>query len=273
MSDRPFFIYWNELSFPDAITAATLREGNVWRERAQTAFRALQQTFRVRKDCRVLFVKGVFHNHVADRPFQSWLEEWLGKDSYRQLRHKASQPVAVSVPVHDLECELVFAHRGGEGLTRAHLTETWVWSLGNPDTCCDGVQIDAEKTFIDSSEVLLVQVPNLAREEHVLHWTSQLETWGAVISPNYVLAQFDNYKVIMYPFDHGYAHVHVHTVAESGLNSKYRVDVFEALTDDSSHLRPEGLDTKMAAWIEVHREQLLISWKQCQRGANPLKLN
>lgn len=274
MSERPFFIYWNELSFPSTVTADSLRENNIWRERAQQAFKALQKAIRLRKDCRIMFAKGSLRAHIGDRPLQSWLEEWLGKDSYRLIIGRVSQPDADGnhVAVHELECELVCLQRSGEGLTRAHLAETWVWSVGNSEAGCEREHVDAQKTVIDPTKLLplAVQVPNLATEDHVTHWEDRLDTWGEVTSGNYVIYQLGEYNIIMYSLDHAPPHVHVHTVVNSRLNAKYRIDVFEVLTDTRDH--PPGLDALMTTWIEGNREHLLRSWRQCKRGAKPLKL-
>lgn len=270
MSDRLLLIHWNELSIPAHVTADQLETDPRWKQLALSALQALLEVLKARPDCRISFTRGILHGHVGDRPLQSWLETWLGKDKWRKLRGRAVQPTAtVFAPAHTLECELSCNGRCGEGITRAHIAETWAWSIGSEDTGSAGDSIRAVKTTIHADEATDVEVSNLASQQHFNLWLDDLLGWGQAVSSNHVISDFEGYKVIMYPFDHGYPHIHVHAHDDERLNAKYRVDVFEPLTKQ----RPAGLDAMMETWIEERRGQLIESWRRCQAGLFPIKIH
>lgn len=269
MTDRPLLLHWNELSVPVELSATELNTDPRWRHLAETAFQAFQDVLRVRPDCRISFTKGSFHGHIADRPLQSWLEIWLGKDKLRKLRGRAVQPMTpILPPIHSLECELSCNGLRGEGITRAHIADTWAWSMGSAETGSAEDSIQAVKTSIDAEGNANVNVTNLASRQHFDRWQDDLQVWGKSVSNNHVIAFLDRYLVIMYPLDHGYPHIHVQIRDDDRLNAKYRVDVSEPLTKQ----RPAGLDLLIEPWIAQRREQLLLSWDRCQAGGFPLKL-
>lgn len=269
MTDRLLLLHWNELSIPSNATATELQANPQWAQMTQAALVTFLKVLDVRPDCRISFSKGVFHGQVADRPLQSWLEEWLGKDRFRKLRSRAVQPFSQQIPpLHELECELSCNGNCGEGITRAYVADSWTWGVASEITGAGGHSIRALKTSINTNVSADVDVRNLASEDHFDHWSSCLVVWGQVISTNHVVASLGRYHVIMYPFDHGYPHIHVHAQDEQRINVKYRVDIFEPLTSD----RPPGLDFLIEPWIAEHREQLFQSWQRCQAGSFPLKL-
>lgn len=269
MTDRLLLLHWNELSFPANVSADELQEDPRWAQQAQAALATFRHVLQVRPDCRVSFTKGAFHGHVAGRPLQSWLEIWLGKDHWRRLRARVVQPAAQEQqPIHALECELTCNGQSGEGITRAHIADSWTWSVASEATGSAAHLIRAIKTAIHSNVPVDVDVPNLASEEHSKRWANDLAVWGKALSDSHVVAVLDRYKIIMYPFDHGYPHIHVHTHDDPRLNAKYRVDKFEVMTNG----HPVALDALVEPWIDRYQHQLIQSWNRCQAGAFPLKL-
>lgn len=269
MTGRILLLHWNELCFPENITSNDLFFDLKWKERAEDALKAAVEAFRVRPDCRISFTKGIFHSDVAGRPFQSWLETWLGKDRFRQLRSKAVQPTSTLLPpVYEFDCELTLLGRSGEGITRAHISETWAWSFSCDEVGTEQATLQTQKTSIETNSVTQVEVQNLAIETHVAHWRDRLDVYGHTVSHNNLISEIGRYQIIMYPLDHGYPHIHVHVKDEPRVNVKYRVDVFEPLTSN----RPDDLDQIMQTWVPEMQNQLLTSWDRCQRGAFPLKL-
>ena len=129
-------------------------------------------------------------------------------------------------------------------------------------------EIQAEKTTIHNNACIQVSVRNLACVPHGERWADEFAEWGMRPSENHVIAEVDGFLVIMYPLDHGYAHVHVQARDEPSLNAKYRVDKFEPLTTRN----PPGLDGMMGAWIAQHHGVLIQSWARCQAGKFPLQL-
>lgn len=269
MAERMLILHWNEISVPDDAAPEDLERNAAWAELARNAFDSFFRAQKARPDARISFSRGAFHGHVAGRPFQSWMEHWLGKERMQKLKARAVQPLQHGQPaVEQLDCEISVVGRCGEGITRAHLAESWAWSLGTPATGAAGDEIQADKTTIDNAATTKVAVRNLACVRHGERWANDLAEWGTRPSDNHVIAEVDGLVFIMYPFDHGYAHIHVHARDKPSLNAKYRVDKFEPLTN----MNPPGLDGVMEAWIAEHREPLMQSWVRCQAGKYPLKL-
>ncbi|WP_186215086.1 DUF4160 domain-containing protein [Burkholderia gladioli] len=266
MPERLLILHWNELSFPAGITAEDLLTDLQWKARAVTALRAIRAATQVRPDCRISFTRGVFHGEVGGRPFLSWLETWLGRDGLRFLQGRAVQPILE--PIYAIGCEVSCNGRAGEGITRAHLAESWAWSLSHSDSGSDGVLIVGQKILIDQQDEIAVEVANLAADAHVLHWKNALSTYGRVLSENHVIAELGRYTIIMYPLDHGYPHIHVHSRDDGSMNAKFRIDLFEPLTDE----HPKELNTLLEQWVQERKEGLTVSWKRCQEGCFPLKL-
>lgn len=240
MRDRPLFLHWNELSIPADVTANELQTNPQWASQARVALATFNKVRQVRSDCRISLTKGAFHGQVAGRPLQSWLEIWLGKDRWRQLSVKVVQPPMAHdlPPVNQLECELSCNGQCGEGMTRAHIADSWTLSVASEATKFSGDVIRASKTVIDSDAPIDVDVPNLATEDHFERWAEDLEAWGEQLSNNHIVSVLGGYQIIMYPLDHGHPHIHVHVNDDPRLNAKYRVDKFEALTNGN----PSELD-------------------------------
>ncbi|RQO60566.1 hypothetical protein DBR47_09445 [Paucibacter sp. KBW04] len=269
MSDRLLLLHWNEISVPQNATPEDLETNPRWPKLARSAMDEFFKAQKLRPDVRISFSRGFFHGIVAERPFLSWLELWLGKERAQKLKGRAVQPMQQGVPPFaELDCELSVLGRPGEGVTRAHLADTWAWSLALPETGAIDSMIRADRVSVEHDQVTEVEVRNLASDPHAENWADEFSTWGQTVSANHVIAQVDGLLFIMYPLDHGHPHLHVHAQDDSSLNAKYRVDKFEALTSRN----PAGLDAKMGAWIAEHRNALLKSWERCQAGKFPLKL-
>lgn len=269
MSDRLLLLHWNEISVPHNATPEDLETNPRWAQLARSAMDEFFKAQKLRPDVRVSFSRGLFHGLVAGRPLQSWLELWLGKERAQKLKGRVVQPLQLGMPpIEALDCELSVLGRPGEGVTRAHLADTWAWSLALPETGAIDPIIRAERLSIGHDEVTQVEVRNLASDSHTDGWADELAAWGLTVSTNHVIAQVDGHLFIMYPLDHGHAHLHVHAQDAPSLNAKYRIDKFEALTNRN----PAGLDAKMETWIAEHRDDLLKSWSRCQAGKFPLKL-
>lgn len=269
MEKRTLLLHWNEISVPNDAVPDDLERNSTWSKLAQSAFDSFFCAQKARPDVRISFSRGVFHGHIAGKPFLSWLEHWLGRERAQKLKSRAVQPFDHGqLPIEQLDCELSVGGRSGEGITRAHLTESWAWSLGVPEMGASEDEISADKTTINDNASIQVVVRNLATLQHGDRWMHELSEWGLHLSANHVIAEVDNLMIIMYPFDHGYAHIHVKAHNEPSLNAKYRIDKFESLTVNN----PLGLDGFMKSWIAEHRESLVQSWARCSSGKHPLRL-
>jgi hypothetical protein len=211
VAERMLLLHWNEISVPDDAVPEDLERNPAWAALARSAFESFFRAQKARPEIRISFSRGVFHGQVAGRPFQSWLELWLGKERMQKLKARAIQPPQHAQPTTDqLDCELSVGGRAGEGITRAHLAESWAWSLGIQATGAAGYEIQADKTTIDSDAAIQVNVRNLACVPHGERWVRELAEWGMHPSANHVIAEVNGLLFIMYPLDHGYAHIHVH---------------------------------------------------------------
>jgi len=197
------------------------------------------------------------------------MDNWLGRDRWRKLRLNSIQPTAPThQPTHTLDCELQCNGIGGEGLTRAYISDSWAWSLATTSTHSNEHKIDAKKTSIEQEPEREVEVKNLASEKHVAHWTEKLGSWGEQLSNNHVIANIDRYIVVMYPLDHGHPHIHIRSLDDAQLNAKYRIDEFEPLTNKQS----KTLDQTIQRWVERNHTLLTQSWTRCSAGNFPLKV-
>lgn len=272
ISERPFFIHWNELSFGIGTDESAPISTVVLGLRVSQAFKTFQAVLKIRSDCRLLVQRGTLSSLIMGRPYGNWIEQFLGKDGFRRLRSKISQPEddTEALDMHELDCELSCGKLRGEGLTRAHLASSWVWSFGSVEAQCDGTVVSAEKILISSAEVIVVEVPNLAILDHAAHWNLQLENWGRTVAASSIIAIVEGYQFIMYPSDHWPPHLHVHMSSIPWLNAKYRIDKFEVLNPEKN--RPSGLDNLVENWISKNIANLMVSWERCKRGDMPLRI-
>jgi hypothetical protein len=269
---KPLTIYWNELSLPIDLVQEDLIENGPWSERASSVYEALQCVWRIQPRARISVDKGRLHTYIFGKHIFSWLELWLGKDRVRRL--KGSRLIQsdneVAALLNEFECEVSFGGVVGDGLTRAHIAETWVWSLGNAKTATDVVSISAQESKLDVNgdlESQVVSIPNLAEVAHAQHWGHNIAAWDQVESNNCVIGSVDGNSVLMYPFDHGYPHVHVKVTEQPQCVYKYRVDSFMPLASSS-----ETLDDTMRNWVNANSDSLKESWQRCQKGKHPLKI-
>jgi hypothetical protein len=269
---RPLTIYWNELSLPNNLVPEELNENGQWAERAKNVYDALQYVWRIQPRARVSLNKGQLHAYILHQHIFYWLELWLGKDKVRRLKgsrliHSDDDAVAL---LNEFECEVSFAGVVGDGLTRAHIAKSWVWSLGNTNTETDAVNINALESRLNVNGDLISQVvtiQNLADVSHSEYWEQNISAWDQVESNNCVIGSVAGHIVLMYPFDHGYPHVHVKVTEQPQNIYKYRVDSFMPLASTS-----ETLDVAMREWVNENSESLNESWRRCKKGKHPLKI-
>jgi hypothetical protein len=265
MSARILSIHWNELSFADGITPEEL-QSLACRDNALSSANALREIIKDRPHCRISFSRGLFSFNLGGKPFQTWLEYWLGKDLYRRLRAAAIQPCIENLPeIHDLDCELYCNGRAGDGITRAYISETWTWSIGIEGKASMQL-IDAIKSSPDGPDAD-VSVQNIANINHARAWHDQIALWGHTASQNHQICVYRGYQIIMYPLDHGYPHIHIKRDDMPELNAKYRVDAIEELTVNDS-----SLNSVILPWVANNQAALLESWRRCQSGKYPLKI-
>jgi hypothetical protein len=266
---KPLILYWNELCIPVDFSVDEADAGGPWAIRAQNTFEALDRAFRLKSNARVSLTKGKLHAEFAGRSLHVWLEIWLGRDKLRRLKGRVIQPLEYQQEdFTSLECELYLADRIGDGLTRAHLASSWVWSFGNSSTASDREVIRARKISIDALDEVEISVSNIALDKHITYWEDALASWGGKISQNCVISQFTDFQIVMYPLDHGYPHVHVYLNDEPQRIIKYRIDNFEPLTKSN----PDRIDSFMSNWMRSNSLSLLESWRRCQHGAHPLSI-
>lgn len=259
-------LYWNELSFPNATSIVNRLE---CKSQALATFGALDAVFRICPDARVSVAKGAFHAIHEHRTLLAWLESWLGVDRLRRLKGRAIQPGFHGDVDGCLLCEVKVEGAVGSGLTRAYLADTWIWSFGSRDLWIGNPIVRGDATVLQGDNGLFsrcVDIRNVASEEHAHYWRNSLLAWGAKIAASSTIGYVDEMRVMMYPLDHGLPHVHM--VDRDGNMYKYRIDAIEAL-DGAPLEREVGL----LRWIVEHRECLLESWRRCQQGMRPLRVD
>jgi Domain of unknown function (DUF4160) len=271
MNMAPIVLYWNELSFPNDLNEGEFRKEGPWAERTKHAFQALECIFHSQQSARVFFAKGQLHATILEKPLLSWLEIWLGRDKLRRIKGRVIQSTNIDEESGQfLACEVKIGSRLGDGVTRAHLAGSWVWSLGNQATASNGPIIPANEHKLNDSakiDVTEVNISNLACASHFEHWEASIAAWGEQGSESCEISIVNGFRVKMYPFDHGYPHIHVETENPPNSMYKFRIDSFAPLTAS-----PEAVAKLINEWVNQHSESLMQSWKRCKRGLHPLKI-
>lgn len=263
---RPLMIYFNELSSPCAEPDIT--PGAEWRERATTVFQCVREISRRQEDFDLAFVTGHWHGLSGGKPLSQWIKHWIGKGNYQWLLSRVKN---VAPPA--LDCEVRFQNRKADGLTHAHLAESWVLSfpLPNSSWLVPDVAVIELCLGTDGLSERECVIKNLGAVDHVRHWGQELADWGRDLASNNVIATIAGFPLMMYPNDHGYAHVHLvdPSMTKEGRKctlAKYRIDQFERM---EGHPR---WDSEIRPWIERHRTDLLIAWERCQQGGHPVQI-
>lgn len=268
---KPLYVYWNDLSLHGEIVEGELGKDGPWALRAQFAFDALLQVLHLQSKARVSIAKGHLHAELLNRTLLPWLELWLGRDKLRWFKSRIVQPLDLDEPpLHELFAEVTVDKKYGEGITRAHISRSWVWSLGFEVTKSHAATIPATELTLDESgeeNRIDILVSNLATMEHAKHWEDTLSSWGIDGADNCIIGDVSGNQILMYPLDHGYPHIHVKYSVAPERSIKYRVDEFEALTTS-----PADLDVLISPWVEKNLEILLESWRRCKKGLHPLKI-
>lgn len=268
---RLLILYWNELSIPNDLSEGELGANGPWAARALSLYESLRAAWRIQPHARLSVKKGQFHGLIMARPLLSWLELWLGREKVRFIKLNSIQPqLDLEEPIHDLACEVDFNGQVGEGLTRAYLAESWVWSLGHEDTGSHESTILATKLILDNAGDTVsedVVVMNIAEQSHVQHWENAIAGWDEQESPSSVVGCVSGNQVLMYPLDHGYSHIHIKVPGQRISSIKYRVDSCTPLCGTTA-----ALDSLMIPWIRQHSDILMESWRRCQIGLHPLRI-
>lgn len=152
------------------------------------------------------------------------------------------------------------------------MTDSWVASLPRDASIWTNNLIDCDHYSLDEKgeDKILKKcyIKNISQDIHVEHWRDQLRDWGHVIATTNEIAIIEGNPIDMYPLDHGFPHIHMVTVDTPRYTiAKYRVDRFALMEGVPTFNRP------MEQWVQQNRDALLASWKRCQAGEHPFKIN
>lgn len=267
---RRLFLCLNELSMPKEGIA--VNEVQVWREYALAMTRCLLKVASTRPAFSVVVPEGALSVTIAGKPFRVWLSEWMGKKNYTWLQTK----IKPGPPSEEsLEIEVLFQNTPSQGLTLAHLNQTWAVSLAGEGTAWASHTLDAtlQELLADASfQESNCTIKHLGSDDHSDFWAIELGVWGAAAAADYVIGHMGDLDIVMYPNDHAPPHIHLVDAKgkigpKQATVGKYRIDKFGVL---EAHLPS---DAKMRSWVEDHNPQLLASWKGCQIGKPPIRIS
>ena len=266
-------LYLNELSLSNEQAMAV--DKSLWREAFWNLASAIDDAFSVRIDCKLAFPPNSWNAECGESTVAECFRLALSKERYLRVLKRTTH---LSFEEIDLAREVHFGGVPAVGMVLADIAASefgggWVVSLSRTGSPWHALALNATRTVLDESGNAVgpdpCEIANIASAEHVNHWRVSLTDWGHTVSASAHLADVAGHPVVMYsaPLEHGPPHVHLLESRSSPRTlAKFRIDVFE---------RPKGpphWDAEMAAWVELHKEQLLRSWKRCQAGGHPYKL-
>lgn len=268
-------LYFNELCLFKELNEPD--RDDQWAQCVEGFVQVIERILAIRAECRIAFGPGTWHADCGGNSLCERIRQGLSgsKDRYRRLLMKIKQ-----LPKDNIELgrEIRFSGHTTVGLTLADMAANewfhgWAISLSFPNSSWLAPELATQRfTLTEKGELdgpTDCTVGHLSSLDHVLRWHIEIQDWGATVAQSSVLDMIEGHPIVMYsaPLEHEPPHVHLLESPNSHQTlAKYRIDVFE---------RPKGppkWDAVMKIWVSTHREQLLRSWKRCQRGGHPYVL-
>lgn len=267
-------LYFNELSinFEDFPRPANFQ----WRESILNMTAAFEATTKLRNDAVIVFMNGSWHINCDGLPFSVRFKEELrcSRDRYRQILSRIRNPERLE---SDRQVRLV--DKVAIGLMYSEIAsknwdQGWAISLPSGNALWRNKSLPITIETLDEKGELNnpveYHVCHISEVVHVDAWAAQIQDWGSIVGNSSHLAMLDEHPIVMYssPLEHEPPHVHLlQSVNSHHTLAKFEIEPFN---------RPKGpptWDSRMRKWIELHKDQLLSSWRRCQRGGHPYVLN
>src|SRR5258708_2104855 len=113
-----------------------------------------------------------------------------------------------------------------------------------------------------------IDVPNLAKPEHVTIHEELIQELGRDLSSSSIIYEGEDFVLRMYFNDHDPPHFHVMANNDSSETiARFRIKTLDQLTQ-SGRLRP-ALRRKVLDWAESRIDALMGCWQQCRKLRHP----
>lgn len=169
--------------------------------------------------------------------------------------------------------EVRFQGTPGVGLLRAVENKSAILSFAFREVW-DSPKLQASHFKIDESDNVVptdIEVPNLAKPEHVTAHEVLIQTLGTDLSSSSIIYESEDFVLRMYFNDHDPPHFHVMAQHDSSETlARFRINNLDQLTQSAS-LRP-GLRRKIVDWAESRKDPLMRCWCDCRQHRHPATL-
>lgn len=261
---KPLAIYFNEKSLCGTLTQPD------WSQGVEALFDVLNGFLAERPDGDIVFTHDSWNSTCGDRPLAAQFEKMKSgnRTRYQKFRLKVRR---ISRDAQ-LDQEVFWRDETAEGLTLAAVHDSWCFSIAAAHADWAMHQIQARCDVMDESGNLsstACTVKNLANQAHLAAWKTLIQDWGLTVAASSVLDSLKGHDVVMYSFprEHNPPHVHVLHKGSGETLAKYRIE--DGMREDGK----PTLDAEMRVWLACYKDQLLRSWKRCERGGHPYQLN
>jgi hypothetical protein len=169
--------------------------------------------------------------------------------------------------------EVRFLGIAGVGMSRALENSSAILSFAFRQVW-DLPYLQATHSKLDDTGAVVsnhVDVPNLAKQEHVATHEELVREIGIDLSRSSIIYKGEGFVLRIYFNDHNPPHFHV--MAQSNTSetlARFRIDTMDQL-DQSGSLRP-GVRRQIIDWAEGRREALMGCWRQCRDHRHPARL-
>jgi hypothetical protein len=179
-------------------------------------------------------------------------DDWTTPTLLEELRFQGTSGVGMLWALENKSAILSFAFRQ-------------VWDLPN-------LQATHSKMDDLGTEVVReIEVPNLAKPEHVAFHEEFIREIGFDLSQSSIIYEGAGFVLRIYFNDHNPPHFHV--MAQNNTSetlARFRIDTLDLLTQSGS-FRP-GVRRQVIDWAEGRREALMGCWRQCREHRHPARL-
>jgi len=234
--------------------------------------KAARETKRLRRDLVVVGgLTGVTFG-VGTHTFASVLRQADYREEWRSLKElDQTSPYGPDDWIAPSEIEEVqFQGAAGVGLLRALANKSAILSFAfrqvwdNPNLPATHLKLDGSEDVVSTD----IEVPNLAKPEHVTIHEELIQEIGADLSSSSIIHEGEDFVLRMYFNDHDPPHFHVMALSNSSETlARFTIKTLDQLTQ-SARLRP-GIRRKVIVWAENRRDALMECWLDCRKHRYP----
>ena len=237
-----------------------------WSPWALSLITGLRRVSHIRPECTFAFPQEQWHASYANKPLSVWIKVWVNTEYFQWFLSKICN-VNQSA---DLLRQVYFQEQPTVGMTLAHIDESWAFSFPKVGSPWLSHYVAATEYRQEGGNIIReeCEIAHLANETHASHWRQKMNDWGRDVAGNNTIGLISGYMIKMYPCPREHGHPHVHLVDPHSYKTlaKFRIDKFERMEG------PPRWDTPVSVWVDHNRDELMLSWERCQRGAHPYRI-